>query len=68
MSEFYAVAKARGLVRLADGTTARLVYFPGTRQRKAGGKAKVQRPSGAWLSVPPESLTLAEPSQPLTNP
>lgn len=62
MSEFYAVAKARGLVRLADGTTARLVYFPGTRDRRNGGKAKVQRPSGAWLSVPAESLTLVETS------
>ena len=43
-------AKARTVVRLRDGRTARLVSVPG-RSRKHGDKAVVVLASGAHLSV-----------------
>lgn len=56
-------AAARGLVRLADGRTARLVRWPASApigRRSKGEKARVQLPSGAYLSVPIELLELIE--------
>lgn len=67
---WYAHAKARGLVRLPDGGTARLYYVPGTRPskreriegerrvRKSGDKARVLLPSGAWLSLDVSDLAV----------
>lgn len=55
-------AKARGLVRLPDGRTARLHYWPtAMKQRgRARGRtaARVCLPSGAYLSVPADQLTV----------
>ena len=60
-------AKARRPVRLADGRTGRLVYWPvpaGERRtrprRHHGGKAVVLLPSGAHVSADPTTVTTLE--------
>lgn len=52
----------RAVVRLADGRTARLAYWPdrSARRRSPGAKARVILPSGRWLSVDLESVSVAE--------
>ena len=50
-------AKHRRAVRLPDGRTARLVFYP----RKGRGRAVVQLPSGAYLNVPAADLTTHRP-------
>lgn len=51
-------AQQRALVRLPDGRTARLVSLTG-RGRATKPRARVQLPSGAYLTVPTERLVLA---------
>ena len=51
-------AQQRALVRLPDGRTARLVSLTG-RGRATKPTARVQLPSGAYLTVPTERLVLA---------
>ena len=62
MKPTVADAKARRIVRLADGRTARLVYWPIPRERRRavvrkGAKAIVLLPGGKYLGVSPESIT-----------
>jgi hypothetical protein len=54
-------ASARRLVVLPDGRTGRLVYWPprDPRRRTKGAKAKVQLPSGQYVSLPPDQLERA---------
>lgn len=63
-------AKARAVVRLADGRTGRLIYWPlpvsarkdgPARHGTRGARARVQLPSGAVLSVDPAEVTVVEP-------
>jgi hypothetical protein len=45
-------AKARAIVVLRDGRTARLVYWPGSRgPHRRGGRPKVLLPSGAYVAI-----------------
>lgn len=60
MKPTFTDAKARAVVVLADGRSARLVSLPGPRRRKTGARARVQLPSGAFLSVPVDSIVLAD--------
>lgn len=55
-------AADRTPVRLPDGRTARLVYLRGGRRDKGrrGSQARVQLPSGAYLSVNPAELERVE--------
>lgn len=56
--EGVALAKARSVVRLPDGRTGRLVYFPpGHGHPRRGRKAVVLLPSGRFLSIPTEEVT-----------
>jgi hypothetical protein len=58
------VAQRRGVVRLPDGRTGRLIYWPiapdkrrAPRGRgKGGARAKVQLPSGAVVTVAVDGL------------
>lgn len=53
-------AQARTIVRLKDGRTARLVAVPARSQRRSkGAKARVLLSSGAYLSIPLDTLEVA---------
>lgn len=51
-------AQQRALVRLPDGRTARLISLTGPTARHKP-KARVQLPSGAFLTVSTDTLELA---------
>jgi hypothetical protein len=45
-------AKNRRIVRLADGRSGRLFYWPGSKRTRGGGRrAKIMLPSGAYIVV-----------------
>lgn len=57
LQRYAELAKERAIVTLADGRTARLVYWPalpspGYQRRSKGARCRVMLPSGAMLSVP----------------
>ena len=63
-------AQNRAVVRLADGRTARLLYWPiavdsrrndpTQPRRRRGAKARVLLPSGAVITVPTDQVTPIE--------
>lgn len=62
-------AKARAVVRLPDGRTGRLIYWPlpvsarkdgPARHGTRGARARVQLPSGAVISVDPTDVTVVD--------
>ena len=62
MTPTFGDACARRPVRLRDGRTGRLVYWPSSSRhhRSSGRKAKVRLPSGAIVGVWPDELTVIE--------
>ena len=60
VTEWCKAAKARSVVRLTDGRTGRLVYYPGDRgPRSHGGKAVIMI-GGAHYNIPPDLLYAVE--------
>ena len=65
----FADAKARAVVRLPDGRTGRLVFWPPPpgaprARRSKGRRARIELAGGSMVSVPPETVTL----EPVTPP
>lgn len=58
MTVSYHDAAIKATVRLPSGQTGTLRYVPevGHKTRRGGARAKVELPSGAWVSVPPDDL------------
>lgn len=54
-AEMRRLAAAGGDVRLGDGRTGRLRFWPSAGSR-AGLRARVVLPSGAWLSVDADQI------------
>ncbi len=62
------VAKNRGIVRLADGRTGHLIYWPiapekrdpATGRRPRGGQAVVQIPGGSYINVMVDEIVKVE--------